>query len=183
MTYNYEIRHVKGEVNCIADCLSRRPEWMLAKDRQPDSKDGTGVSARGSRDKLCLRVFTESRPFLRDNPALKKLEEIGKKDSDYMTIIDHIRAGKSFRDLPPSSEGAKMGGEWPKLRVLDKFEIVVLEESNSVSKIFPPQGYRALILEELHKSGRKEDSIFLQARLHYTWPNIKKRCEGPCQFM
>ena len=23
MAYNYEIRHVKGEANCIADCLSR----------------------------------------------------------------------------------------------------------------------------------------------------------------
>ena len=91
-----------------------------------------------------------------------------------MTIIDHIRAGKSFRDLPPSSEGAKMGGEWAKLRMLDKFEIIVLEKSDSVSKIFPPQGYRALILEELHKSGRKEDSVFLRVRLHYTWPNIKK---------
>ena len=84
---------------------------MLAKDRQPDSQGGAGVGARGSRDELCLRVFTESRPFLQDNPALKKLEEIGKKDSNYVTIIDLIRAGKSFRDLPPSSEGAKMGGE------------------------------------------------------------------------
>ena len=31
MSYNYEIRHVKGEANCIADCLSRRPEWLLDK--------------------------------------------------------------------------------------------------------------------------------------------------------
>ena len=74
MTYNYEIRHVKGEANCIADCLSQRPEWMLAKDRQPDSQGGAGVGAKGSRDELCLRVFTESRPFLRDNPALKKAQ-------------------------------------------------------------------------------------------------------------
>ena len=62
MTYNYEIRHVKGEAKCIADCLSRRPEWMLVKDRQSDSKEGTRVSAKGSRDKLCLWVFTEFRP-------------------------------------------------------------------------------------------------------------------------
>ena len=73
-----------------------------------------------------------------------------------MTILDHVRAGKSFRDLPPSSEGSKMGGEWAKLRVLDKFEIVVLRESDSVSKIFPPVAYRAHIMEELHRSGKKE---------------------------
>ena len=67
-----------------------------------------------------------------------------------MTILNHIRAGKSFRDLPPSSEGSKMRGEWAKLRVLDEFEIVVLRESDSVSKILPPVAYRAHIMAELH---------------------------------
>ena len=141
MTYNYEIRHVKGEANCIADCLSRRPEWVLAKKRQSDSQGGAGDGAKGPRDELCLRVFTESWHFLRDNPALRKLEEIGKKDTDYVTMIDHIRAGRSFRDLPTSSEGARMEGEWPKLSVLEEVDIIVLKESDSVSKIFSSQSY------------------------------------------
>ena len=42
-----------------------------------------------------------------------------------------------------------------------------------MSKIFPPKQYQPLILEELHKSGRKEDSVFLRTRLHYTWPSIR----------
>ena len=109
-----------------------------AKDRQSDSQGGTGGGAKGPRDKLCLRVFTESRHFLQDNPALKKLEEFGKKDNNYVTMVDHIRAGRSFRDLPTSSEGARMGGEWPKLSILEEFDIIVLNESDSVSKIFPP---------------------------------------------
>merc|ERR1711867_298258 len=142
----------------------------MGSDGKDSNEDGVGAT----RDELCLRVFTESMPFLCDNPALKRLEDICKKDNDYMTILNHIRAGKSFRDLPPSSEGSKMGGEWAKLRVLDKFEIVVLRESDSVSKIFPPVAYRAHIMEELHRSGKKEDSIFLRIRLHYMWPNIKK---------
>ena len=60
------------------------------------------------------------------------------------------------------------------MSILDEFDIIVLKESDSMSKIFPPKSYRPLILEELHKSGRKEDSVFLRFRLHYTWPNIKK---------
>ncbi len=67
-----------------------------------------------------------------------------------------------------------MGGEWPKLEVLEEFDIIVLRESESVSKIYPPRLYTPLILEELHKSGRKEDSVFLRVRLHYTWPSIWK---------
>ena len=91
---------------------------------------------------------------------------MGQKDQDYKMMIQFIRANKSFWDLPTTSEGARMGGEWPKLEILDEFEIIVLRETNTVSKIFPPKQYRPLILEELHKSGRKEDSVFLRTRLH-----------------
>ena len=55
-----------------------------------------------------MRIITESRHILRDNPALRKLEEVGKKDDDYQTIINYIRAGKNFRDLPDSSEGSEI---------------------------------------------------------------------------
>ena len=95
-----------GEANCIAYCLSQRPEWLVRKDSQSDNQGDTGGNAKGPRDELCVRVFTESPHFLWNNPALRKLEEIGRKDADYKTMIDHIRAGKSFRDLPTSSEGS-----------------------------------------------------------------------------
>ena len=74
-------------------------------------------------------------------------------------MIQFIRANKSFQDLPTMLEGARMGGgEWPKLEILDELEVIILRETDSVSNIFPPRQYRPLILEELHKSGRKEDS-------------------------
>ena len=147
---------------------------MTNKNGPSDSNDSSDDRVKTNRDELCLRVFTESMPFLRDNPLLKKLEDICKKDKDYMTILNHVRAGKSFKDLPQSSEGCNMGGEWAKLRILDEFEIVVLCESEHASKIFPPAAYRAHIMEELHRSGKKEESIFLRIRMHYTRPNIRK---------
>ena len=105
MTYDYEIRHVKGETNCIADCLSHRPAWLTGKDKGSYCGQGP-VETRhyGPRDELCLRHI------LRDNPALRQLEEIGQKDEDYKTMIQYIKANKSFRDLPTSSEGTRMGG-------------------------------------------------------------------------
>ena len=92
MAYNYEIKHVKGETNCIADCLSRRPEWLLNKDSSSDSKRRT----KGPRDEVFLRIITETTHILRDDPALRKLEEIGKKNNDYQTIISFVRANKNF---------------------------------------------------------------------------------------
>merc|ERR1711867_105466 len=120
----------RGEANYIADCLSRRPEWLVNR----NSSDNKGRTI-GQRDEVCLRVITESRHILKDNPALRKLEEVGKKDDDYQTIISFIRANKNFRDLPDLSEGSSMGGEWPKLKVLEEFDIIILRESSSVSKI------------------------------------------------
>ena len=52
--------------------------------------------------------------------------------------------------------------------------MIVLRETDTVSKIFPLRQYWPLILEKLHESRRKEDSVFLRTRLHYTWPTIRK---------
>ena len=61
-----------------------------------------------------------------------------------------------------------MGGEWPNLEILPKAEIIILDENNKVSKIFPLKDYRPKSLEELHRSGRKLESVLYRARLHYT---------------
>ena len=67
-----------------------------------------------------------------------------------------------------------MGWKWPNLKILPEFEVIVLRENSNVSEIYPPKAYSPLILEELHKSGRKSDSGFLRARLYYAWPLIRK---------
>ena len=53
-------------------------------------------------------------------------------------------------------------------------DVVILKESNTVSKIYPPVSYRPLILEELHKSGRQCAAVYERARIHYIWPSIRK---------
>ena len=112
MHYNYEIKHVSGQTNCIADCLSRRPVWLVGKDRTSDcDQDPLRGGDTGPRDELCMRVITEARHLLRANPTISAVEEAGQKDPDYKMMIDFIRANKNFRELPPHSEGFRMGGE------------------------------------------------------------------------
>ena len=175
MHYNYQIKHISGQVNCTADCLYRRPQWLVGKNRGSDNgqglSDGDGC---GPRDELCMRIITEAIHLLKDNPAISEIEEAGKNNPDYSMILDYIRTNRNFRELPTHSEGFRMGGEWPKLEVLPEADVIVLRESNSVSKIYPPVSYRPLILEELHKSVRQTEAVFERARIHYIWPSIKK---------
>ena len=105
-----------------------------------------------------MRVITEARHILRANPTISAVEEAGQKDPDYKMMIDFIRANKDFKELPPHSEGYRMGGEWPKLEILPEAEVIILRENSQVSKIYPPKAYRPLILDELHRSGRKLDT-------------------------
>ena len=160
MHYNDQIKHISGQVNCIADCLSRRPQWLVGKDRGSDNSQGlSDGDGCGPRDELCMRVITEAMHLLMDNPAISEIEEAGKKDPDYSIILDYIRTNRNFRELPTHSEGFRKGGEWPKLEVLPEADVIVLRESNSVSKIYPPASYRPFILEELHKSGRQTEAV------------------------
>ena len=88
---------------------------------------------------LITLTITEIRHLLRANTALSGLEEAGQKDPDYKMMIEYIRTNRNFKELPPHSEGFRMGGEWPNLKILPEAEVIILHENNKVSKIFPPK--------------------------------------------
>ena len=67
-----------SESDSDTDCEEAGDAKATPKDPNTDTVNSVSHNGvKDSRDELCLRVFTESRPFLRDNPALERLEEIG----------------------------------------------------------------------------------------------------------
>ena len=78
-------------------------------------------------------------------------------------MLHHIRTNTSYKLLPDDSEGRRMGGEWTRLDILTDADVIVLEETNGVSRIYPPIAYREKILNSLHQGGRKADSMLLRA--------------------
>ena len=64
--YNYVIKHVSGETNCIADCLSQRPSWLVDKGMSSycDQDPNRGGAIGFSRDEIYLRIFTDARHLL-----------------------------------------------------------------------------------------------------------------------
>ena len=109
--YNYTIKHIKGSKNHLADVLSRRPVWLNT-DHTIGPDEGLDLE---DEDAFAMRVAVSMPHLLRDNPRLRQLEEIARKDKEYSAIIHAIRTGQSNKSLPAGSEGYKMGGEWDKM--------------------------------------------------------------------
>ena len=69
--HNYVIKHVPRVTKCIADCLSRRPGWLVTDTDSPDYNGDPDEEAFNSlsNEEHWFREITEARHLLRDNPA------------------------------------------------------------------------------------------------------------------
>ena len=121
--YNYQIKHVAGKRNSIADSLSRVPEWF--KNSKP-TDDLNFVIEEGilrvlvtGQDTQYINKINTYKALLLNNPNMDLLEEIGRKDDDYTYLVGAIRTSLAHKSLSASSEGAMMGGEWEHLELLE----------------------------------------------------------------
>ena len=126
--YNYTVSHVKGTKNGLADVLSCRPVW-LAPDNSLGPDQGLDLDKE---DDFGMRVMKSKPQLLRNNPYLKEVESIGSKDPEYYGIIHALRTGSSNKSLPKESEARRMGGEWGKMGVMDKAEVVYISGDDGI---------------------------------------------------
>ena len=153
--YNYTVSHIKGVKKHLADVLSCRPVW-LAPDDTLGPNNGLDLDEG---DDFAMRVMESKPQVLRDNPFLKEVESIGSKDPEYYGIIHALRTGSSNKSLPKESEAQRMGGEWDKIGVMDKAEVVYISGDNGVDRIYLPKGYRKHIIELTHEGGKHLDIV------------------------
>ena len=52
-------------------------------------------------------------------------------------------------------------------------EVVYLNGSHGISRIYPPKPYGKKTLEFLHKKGRRYEAVLKKAKIHYHWPGLK----------
>ena len=126
--YNYTMSHVKGIKNHLVDVLSHRPVW-LARDNSLGPNQGLDLDGD---DEFTMRIMESKPQLLRNNPFLKDVESIGSKDPEYFGIIHALRTGSSNKSLPKESEAHRMGGEWGKMGVMDKAEVVFIRGDDGI---------------------------------------------------
>ena len=67
-----------------------------------------------------------------------------------------------------------MGGEWDKMGVMNKAEVVYIAGDDGIDRIYPPKAPRKTIIELLHKGGKHLDIAMANCVLHYRWPKMKQ---------
>merc|ERR1712030_20097 len=82
--------------------------------------------------------------------------------------------GTAHKQIAPTSEARKMGGEWSSISILQHWEILVLNDANH-QRIIPPREYRETIISSLHNStGRKADTLITTMKKFYFWPRMRE---------
>ena len=86
-----------------ADCLSRRPAWLLSKTESPDYNGvpDEDVACNIDDEEHAFRVIISAEHLLKDNPALKKLKKWDKRTWIYKDD-EYIRTYRNFKHLSQS---------------------------------------------------------------------------------
>ena len=86
LTYNYRSRHIKGEINFIADTLSQNTSWLTGGAKSPEYvsylEDVLIVKTVEEEDHA-LRFLISAQQLPWYNPAFKEYEDASLKDHNY----------------------------------------------------------------------------------------------------
>ena len=61
------------------------------KELLPQRGDDDNLDDRSVESDYAMWIMVSAKHLLKDNPAIKEVEDLGKKDKDYTQILHHIR--------------------------------------------------------------------------------------------
>ena len=145
MDYCFNVTWVPGKTHEIADALSRSPVFFPADNAA----------------KTC---------FVSTDLNLNALIAKAKTDTDYLAVVNALRADKSLKDLPSTHPARLYSSVWKQLSLLDQNEETLILFNSD--RIVIPKVARKEILDLLHKAHTGIVKTRKQAQQLYYWPQI-----------
>ena len=173
--FNYQVVHVKGRQNKIADFLSRNPKWDGAKTDVLQDKEEDGEEAE---EDTPARI--RSLKIIKENLGLKKVKEIASRDNQYQEIVALIRSDKPTTSLPADHLGRLSAGKFNEMSLLDNDEktLIIVEGV----KIFLPEEAAWKICKEIHeKCHSAGEKTIHTLRKGYFFPGMRKMVFKICK--
>ena len=140
-SYTFQIEHISGVKNEVADALSRHP-----------------VTKHEPNDVDVLHVIFDNDEEI----TLPVMDKHACQDSDYVKIHEAIKNGVQARNLPPDHPGRKYRDNWHLLGTFGN--LVILGDT-----ILVPKALRKEILQKLHSAHLGQMKTIALAKQFYFW--------------
>ena len=154
--YTFEVRHIEGVRNKIADALSRAP--CFGPEGEDDEEDVVCTAAVSTR--------------LRSDPALDKLIQAANEDSEYQKALSAVLQLRDPKQLPMEHPARPLMSEWANLGV--ECDLIVKDGC----RILVPASQRQEILRLLHMSHSGIVKTRRAAAMSYWWPGLNAAIES-----
>jgi len=145
--YDFDLEHIAGKRNVIADYLSRNPLW-------DEKENETGPQVQDEFGKLVaigqqvhVAGLHRSAQRIYDDPLLEDLRDAGCLDKSYSSVIHALRTGVTKEMVLKTTENPCRAylAVWERLGVLDERQDSLL--TLDVSRIVIPASERSRILD------------------------------------
>ena len=154
--YTFEMEHIDGVRNQIADALSRAPHF--------------GPEGEEDREDIVCTAAVSTR--LRSDPALEKLIQAANADPEYQTTLQAVLERRDPKKLPLVHPARPLMPDWDNLSV--ECDLIVKDGC----RIFVPVTERKEILRLLHLSHSGIVKTRKAASMSYFWPGISAAIES-----
>ena len=150
--YSYEVIHIPGKKQTIADALSRSPVFP-----QEESDGNTEVLVRNV---ICKKELPDL--------ALSDLAEAAANDKIYQEIKSAVERKMPLKDLPTDHPGRQFTQQWDFMKVDSPYGLILFHD-----RIIIPKTHRRKILALLHIQHTGIVKTYNTAKQLYFWPGMK----------
>ena len=150
--YTFTAVHIPGQMNIVADMLSRNPVWPAEPSDEADRE-------------LCqvLNAMEDSK-----DPLLDPLLKAAADDQEYQSLLEAIRGDVEISVYPNHHPIHEWSSEWKDLSIHKSGLIVKNNE-----RVVVPKSYVPKLLDIMHVTHCGEESTQWLARKNYFWKRMK----------
>ena len=70
------------------------------------------------------------------------------------------------------------------MSIIEEAKIICISGGDGFDRIYPPKGFREMIIKLIHQGGKHLDIVLEMCALHYRWPKMRndfKTLVSPCK--
>ena len=102
--YSFSVEHIQGNLNTMADCLSRMPLW-------------SGVEGEAQEPNMVRRVRSI---ISREDASLEEMKEVASSDDEYKMLLEAFKSRKNPTECSENHPVREYSSIWDRVSMMDE---------------------------------------------------------------